>query len=598
MPGLTYTLKADATGVEKGIQTAEQAVKRFKKEAEKPAGGMFGGKSGAGVRGAGGVSLQIQDVAVQIQQGTKASTILMQQGTQLLSVFGPGGMIAGGLLGIGVLAYNAFQQYGESVKGAVIATNELGVSLEKAIASGSQSSLLSNIEAVSKATTELNKAMKISGEAGFIEKASGILGKVPVLGKIFEVIDESFSVERQNALTKLGEQQAKNQAISREAAERIVSLGVMEKQIADYLAKGQEEKVDLLKLELELKRKIFEIENSDFGRLFPEESAKRVKQLNELNEIEKAAIKKSYADKQEKEDDERRENSKRKDLKAQKEIEDEKQRLRDKAKRDKEREEENNQDRIRRANERAEEIKQSEKPIGEQIKDEVDSIEKLKEEIAKAKFLNIGASDKEAELAERNLNLTELRKRAEQELSATKREAANEAANEDERHLERLESSKEKQLEYIEKQMTLEQRMAVAKERVRNAQEKAQAFRNVNVRNVKAEANLAEAQGGLMDVREEQIQRIMGGSTSAAAAQRAERREQRARARAVRILNKRQDIRDMDANARGEWAKPAEMNLQGGPEKDPVEAAVKEGNTMLGKVEQQLKDLNQRLTVA
>lgn len=591
MTGLTYTLKADATGVEKGIQTAEQAVKRFKKEAEKPAGGMFGGKSGAGVRGAGGVSLQIQDVAVQIQQGTKASTILMQQGTQLLSVFGPGGMIAGGLLGIGVLAYNAFQQYGESVKGAVNATNELGVSLEKAIASGSQSSLLSNIESVSKATTELNKAMKISGEAGFIEKASGIIGKVPVLGKIFEVIDESFSVERQNALTKLGEQQAKNQAISREAAERIVSLGVMEKQIADYLAKGQEEKVDLLKLELELKRKIFEIENSDFGRLFPEESAKRVKQLNELNEIEKAAIKKSYADKQEKEDDERRENSKRKDLKAQKEIEDEKQRLRDKAKRDKEREEENNQDRIRRANERAEEIKQSEKPIGEQIKDEVDSIEKLKEEIAKAKFLNIGASDKEAELAERNLNLTELRKRAEQELSATKREAA----NEDERHLERLESSKEKQLEYIEKQMTLEQRIALARERVRKAQQRVDPRGPNRPEDL---ANLAEAQGGLQDVREEQIQRIMGGSTAAQAAVVAERREKRARARAGRILQKRQDIRDADAKARGEWAKPAEMNLQGGPNKDPVEAAVEEGNTMLGKVEQQLKDLNQRLTVA
>ena len=594
MPGLNYTLKADATGVEKGIQTAEQAVKRFKKEAEKPIGGMSGGKSGAGVRGAGGVSLQIQDVAVQIQQGTKASTIMMQQGTQLLSVFGPAGAIAGGLLGIGILAYNTFQQYGESVKGAVIATNELGVSLEKAIASGSQSSLLSNIEAVSKATTELNKAMKISGEAGFIEKASGILGKVPVLGKIFEVIDESFSIERQNALTKLGEQQAKSQAIHREAAERIVSLGVMEKQIADYLAKGQEEKVDLLKLELELKRKTFEIENSDFGRLFPEQAAKRVKQLNELNEIEKATIKKSYANKQEKEDDERREKSKRKDIKAQEEIEDEKQRLRDKAKRDKEREEENNQDRIRSANERAEEIKQSQKPIGEQIKDEVDSIEKLKEEIAKAKFLNIGASDKEAELAERNLNLTELRKRAEQELSATKREAA----NEDERHLERLESSKEKQLEYIEKQMTLEQRIALSKERVRNAQQRAQAFRNVGVNDPKAEADLAEAQGGLMEAREEQIQRIMGGSTSAAAAQRAERREQRARARAERILDKRQKIRDADAAARGEKAKPAEMNLQGGPNKDPVEAAVKEGNTMLGKVEQQLKDLNQRLTVA
>ena len=147
----------------------------------------------------------------------------------------------------------------------------------------------------------------------------------------------------------------------------------------------------------------------------------------------------------------------------------------------------------------------------------------------------------------------------------------------------------------FEKQLTLGQRMELARERVREANQR---FKAGGKGMEKAQADLAEAQGNLQDVREEQIQRIMGGSTAAQAAVVAERREKRARARAGRILQKRQDIRDMDAKAREEWAKPAEMNLQGGPQKDPVEAAVKEGNTMLGKVEQQLKDLNQRLTVA
>lgn len=147
----------------------------------------------------------------------------------------------------------------------------------------------------------------------------------------------------------------------------------------------------------------------------------------------------------------------------------------------------------------------------------------------------------------------------------------------------------------FEKQLTLGQRMQLARERLKEAQDR---FRQGGKGMEKAQADVAEAQGKLQDVREEQIQRIMGGSTSAAAAQRAERREQRARARAERILDKRQEIRDADAAARAPKAKPAEMNLQGGPQKDPVEAAVKTGNTMLGKVEQQLKDLNQRLTVA
>ena len=163
---------------------------------------------------------------------------------------------------------------------------------------------------------------------------------------------------------------------------------------------------------------------------------------------------------------------------------------------------------------------------------------------------------------------------------------------------DRVSKLEEKKRENLEETFSLEQRIALARERVKKAQDAKNKEKEGTALHQVAEANLAEAQGGLMDVREEQIQRIMGGSTSAAAAQRAERREQRARARAVRILNKRQDIRDADAKARGEWAKPAEMNLQGGPQKDPVEAAVKEGNTMLGKVEQQLKDLNQRLTVA
>ena len=87
----------------------------------------------------------------------------------------------------------------------------------------------------------------------------------------------------------------------------------------------------------------------------------------------------------------------------------------------------------------------------------------------------------------------------------------------------------------------------------------------------------------------------MGGSTSAAAAQRADRREQRARARAQRILQKRQDIRDMDAKARGEWAKPAEMNLQGPQKKDPEP---EKQTKLLDQIEKELTKLNQRLTVA
>lgn len=49
------------------------------------------------------MSWQIQDIAVQAQMGTSALTILGQQGPQILSVFGAGGAVAGGLVAVAAL---------------------------------------------------------------------------------------------------------------------------------------------------------------------------------------------------------------------------------------------------------------------------------------------------------------------------------------------------------------------------------------------------------------------------------------------------------------------------------------------------------------
>jgi hypothetical protein len=111
-------------------------------------------------------------------------------------------------------------------------------------------------------------------------------------------------------------------------------------------------------------------------------------------------------------------------------------------------------------------------------------------------------------------------------------------------------------------------------------------------------AAVATAQGEVHDAREAQIQRIMGGSTSAAAAQRAERKAVRDRARAERILDKREAIKAADAASRG--AKPlarkggAEVNLAAPADKKDAQ----EQTTILGKIEQEMKNLNNKLTVA
>lgn len=111
--------------------------------------GGYGGRSGpGGAYVAGQLGLQVQDVAVQLQAGTNPVTILAQQGSQIASVLGPKGMIAGGMIAIGAAAVTmgrlnkqAFEELIQGAKdseGALSRLNdlsslsELGAGLKKA----------------------------------------------------------------------------------------------------------------------------------------------------------------------------------------------------------------------------------------------------------------------------------------------------------------------------------------------------------------------------------------------------------------------------------------------------------------------------------
>jgi hypothetical protein len=85
------------------------------------------GNNAAGIFGRAGQAMtsfgyQAQDAAVQIQMGTNALTVMAQQGSQFLSVFGPQGTIAATALAVGVVAYqllagkDAAEQLNEAAK--------------------------------------------------------------------------------------------------------------------------------------------------------------------------------------------------------------------------------------------------------------------------------------------------------------------------------------------------------------------------------------------------------------------------------------------------------------------------------------------------
>lgn len=73
-------------------------------------------RSGGGGNAIGGISMQAQDIAVQLQSGTSAAVVLGQQGSQLLSIFGPGGALLGGAVAVGAAFYTMGQKATEAFK--------------------------------------------------------------------------------------------------------------------------------------------------------------------------------------------------------------------------------------------------------------------------------------------------------------------------------------------------------------------------------------------------------------------------------------------------------------------------------------------------
>lgn len=122
-----------------------------------------------GARGAlQNVSWQIQDVAVQMQMGTDAAIIFAQQGSQIVSAFGPVGAAIGAALAVTPLLALAFTDAGESAAGGKSAVDEFGQAL---------TSYVSFVNDAASTTEELSErfgvfASQVRGFAEFMAQVS------------------------------------------------------------------------------------------------------------------------------------------------------------------------------------------------------------------------------------------------------------------------------------------------------------------------------------------------------------------------------------------------------------------------------------------
>lgn len=94
----------NATPVFTGVDRLEQSFRGLDRSVARTGQSMMRGlqtSAGSATRSLGQVSLQVQDIAVQLSSGTKVATVIAQQGSQIASAFGPGGAIVGGVVALG-----------------------------------------------------------------------------------------------------------------------------------------------------------------------------------------------------------------------------------------------------------------------------------------------------------------------------------------------------------------------------------------------------------------------------------------------------------------------------------------------------------------
>jgi hypothetical protein len=133
-------IKAEAKITAETIKEAQRREKVRAQETAKGETAMAGAARSAGQKAA-QVGYQVQDIAVQAQMGINATTIIAQQGSQLLGAFGPGGAIAGGLLAIGAIAAKVFYDMAKNAAITGEAMEDMSDKLKEAFEKGAQKSI-------------------------------------------------------------------------------------------------------------------------------------------------------------------------------------------------------------------------------------------------------------------------------------------------------------------------------------------------------------------------------------------------------------------------------------------------------------------------
>lgn len=196
----------------------------------------------------GGVAMQAQDIAVQLQMGTKASLVLAQQGSQILGAFGTGGAVLGGVLAVG----GAFFTMAEKSREAFDAM--------KADADGFATRMRASLSGTSTEIAAFFGEVKSGVNSAYSEIEKLNSGPSGIMARLTQFIGGPSVSEREGAANNLALQKANALATIQQA---LLDMSAKELRIAEMKAAGEDKAAAALQRQLDLQREIQRIQGTD-----------------------------------------------------------------------------------------------------------------------------------------------------------------------------------------------------------------------------------------------------------------------------------------------------------------------------------------------
>ena len=190
----------------------------------------------------GGAGMQLQDIAVQLQMGTRVATIVGQQGSQMLSAFGAGGAIGGAILAIGGALYTMGQNAIESFQKVTKSARDFGADSALLVQSTNADNLSSNLKQVrDQFDALLDRREKLDSYMGFVSAYIGGGSPAQMNAQLMKGMEDMSGVSNQ-----MGDQALKT--------------AKQEVDVARLRAQGRKEEADELERTIKLSQDLAKID--------------------------------------------------------------------------------------------------------------------------------------------------------------------------------------------------------------------------------------------------------------------------------------------------------------------------------------------------